>query len=136
MGHAQMAFAFQPNRRRFQIVLFLSRISAIPSSKPSASSVFAFVPLGFSEQNVTVSLNGEPTLAYGEMVAGEYFSGLGVTPLLGRTITEEDEQPGASRVAVISYAYWSRPWARPFHRTEPSRTLGHHACETTHDGTK
>jgi len=100
------------------------------------SSVFAFVPLGFSEQNVTVSLNGEPTLAYGEMVAGEYFSGLGVTPLLGRTITEEDEQPGASRVAVISYAYWSRPWARPFHRTEPSRTLGHHACETTHDGTK
>jgi predicted permease len=76
------------------------------------SSVFAFVPLGFSEQNVTVSVNGEPTLAYGEMVAGEYFSGLGVTPLLGRTITEEDEQPGASRVAVISYAYWSSRFGR------------------------
>ncbi len=76
------------------------------------SSVFAFVPLGFSEQNVTVRLNGESTLAYGEMVTGEYFSGLGVTPLLGRTITEEDEQPGASRVAVISYAYWSSRFGR------------------------
>lgn len=71
------------------------------------ASVFAFVPLGFNIQNVTVALNGEPTLAYGEMVTGGYFSGLGVTPLLGRTITEEDEQPGAPRVAVISYAYWS-----------------------------
>jgi predicted permease len=76
------------------------------------SSVFAFVPLGFSEQNVTVDLKGRPTLAYGEMVTGEYFSGLGVTPLLGRTITEEDEQPGAPRVAVISYGYWSRRFGR------------------------
>ena len=76
------------------------------------ASVFAFVPLGFSVQNVTVGLNGEPTLAYGEMVTGEYFSGLGVTPLLGRTITEEDEQPGAPRVAVISYAYWSSRFGR------------------------
>lgn len=71
------------------------------------ASVFAFVPLGYNQQNVTVTLNGEPTLASGEMVTGDYFSGLGVTPLLGRTITEEDEQPGAPRVAVISYAYWS-----------------------------
>lgn len=71
------------------------------------ASVFAFVPLGFNEENVTVTLNGEPTLAYGEMVTGDYFFGLGVTPLLGRTITKEDEQPGAPRVAVLSYAYWN-----------------------------
>jgi predicted permease len=76
------------------------------------SSVFAFVPLGFNKQNVTVSLNGEPTLADGEMVTGDYFSGLGVTPLLGRAITEEDEQPGAPRVAVISYNYWSSRFGR------------------------
>jgi len=76
------------------------------------ASVFAFVPLGFNEQNVTVTLHGEPTLAYGEMVTGDYFSGLGVTPVLGRTITEEDEQPGAPRVAVISYAYWSGRFGR------------------------
>jgi predicted permease len=75
------------------------------------SSMFAFVPLGFSPQNTTVLVNGEPTLADGMMVSGEYFSGLGVTPLLGRGITEADQQPGAPRVAVISYAYWQRQFA-------------------------
>ncbi len=82
------------------------------------ASAFAFVPLGFNLQNVTVTVNGEPTLAYGEMVTGEYFSGLGVTAVLGRTITEEDEQPGAPRVAVISYSHWSGRFGR-----DPS-TLG------------
>jgi predicted permease len=76
------------------------------------SGVFAFVPLGFNRQNVTVSLNGEPTLANGEMVTGEYFSGLGVSALLERTLTEDDEKPGSARVAVISYAYWSSHFAR------------------------
>ncbi|MGB6484979.1 MAG: ABC transporter permease [Candidatus Acidiferrales bacterium] len=72
------------------------------------SNAFAWVPLGFNDENTTVGINGEPTLANGQMVTGEYFSGLGVTPLLGRAITEADENPGSPRVAVISYAYWSR----------------------------
>ncbi len=76
------------------------------------SSTFAWVPLGFNAQNTTVGINGEATLADGMMVTGGYFSGLGVTPLLGRGITEADENPGAPRVAVISYAYWSRRFAR------------------------
>ncbi len=76
------------------------------------SSVFAFVPLGFTPQNTTVSINGQPSLADGMMVTGNYFSGLGVTPLLGRTITNADEPAGAARVAVISYAYWTRQFAR------------------------
>ena len=75
-------------------------------------SVFAFVPLGFRRQNTTVNVNGEPTLANGMMVTGGYFSGLGVTPIVGRAITEEDEQDSAPRVAVISYAYWTQRFAR------------------------
>ena len=93
-GDSQLSFSY-PAFKQFS------------SQKQALASVFAFVPLGFNEQNVTLTLNGEPTLANGEMVTADYFSGLGVTPLLGRTITEEDEQPGAPRVAVISYAYWS-----------------------------
>ena len=76
------------------------------------SSVFAWVPLGFNDQNTTVGINGEPTLANGMMVTGEYFSGLGVTPLIGRGITEADEDRGAPRVAVLSYAYWTGRFAR------------------------
>src|SRR5690348_2874234 len=76
------------------------------------SSVFAFVPLGFNDQDTTVGINGEPTLADGMMVTGQYFSGLGVTPLLGRGLTDADENPGAPRAAVISYAYWTRRFAQ------------------------
>jgi predicted permease len=76
------------------------------------SGVFAFVPLGFTPQNTTVSFNGEPTLANGMMVTGNFFSGLGVTPLLGRAISDADEPGGAARVAVISYPYWTRQFAR------------------------
>ncbi|MGC1107164.1 MAG: ABC transporter permease, partial [Candidatus Acidiferrales bacterium] len=82
------------------------------AQRQTLSSVFAWTPLGFNDQNTTVGMNGEPTLANGMMVTGEYFSGLGVTPLLGRGINEADENPGAPRVAVISYAYWSRRFAR------------------------
>jgi len=76
------------------------------------SSIFAFVPLGFNDQNTTVGINGEPTLADGMMVTGQYFSGLGVTPLLGRGITDADENPSAPRAVVISYAYWTRRFAQ------------------------
>ncbi len=76
------------------------------------SGIFAFVPLGFNAGNTTVGINGEPTLADGVMVTGQYFSTLGVTPLLGRGITEADESPAAPRVTVLSYAYWTRRFAR------------------------
>src|SRR6266478_8424394 len=76
------------------------------AQKNVMSSVFAFVTLGFNDQNTTVGINGEPTLADGARVTGQYFSGLGVTPLLGRGITDADENPGAPRAVVISYVYW------------------------------
>jgi predicted permease len=76
------------------------------------SSVFAFVPTGFNDHSLAVSVEGELSLAAGEMVSGSYFSGLGVTPILGRAIVEDDEKLDAPRVAVISYAYWSRRFAR------------------------
>jgi predicted permease len=82
------------------------------AQRDTLSSAFAWVPLGFNDENTTVGINGEPTLANGEMVTGEYFSGLGIAPLLGRGITEADENPGSPRVAVISYAYWSRRFGR------------------------
>lgn len=44
----------------------------------------------------------------GGFVSGNFFSVLGVTPLLGRTLTEADEKQGAERVALLSYGFWQR----------------------------
>jgi predicted permease len=85
---------------------------AFRAEKTTLSGIFAFVPLGYNDQNTTVGINGEPTVADGVMVTGQYFSTLGVSPLLGRGITDPDENPAAPRVVVISYAYWARRFAK------------------------
>lgn len=59
------------------------------------SSVLGFVPMGFNDHSLTVMVNGQTSVAGGEMVTGQYFSGLGVSPVLGRTITQDDLKPAA-----------------------------------------
>jgi predicted permease len=74
-------------------------------------NTFAFVPLGFTKETIAVIVDKDARMADGEMVSGGYFSGLGVQPILGRAITDADEQPGAPQVAVISYGYWNSRFA-------------------------
>ena len=58
---------------------------------------------------VSLSSGGQTERVQGEEVSGNFFSMLGVNPLLGRLLTEEDDQtPGASPVAVLSYNFWQR----------------------------
>jgi predicted permease len=73
------------------------------------SPLMAFVPLSGSK--VAVRYGAQPEEAEGDMVSGTFFSGLGVNLPLGRGISEEDETHHAS-VAVISYNYWTRRFAR------------------------
>src|SRR5262249_53059954 len=39
-------------------------------------------------------------------VSGGYYAGLGVQPILGRAITDQDDQPGATPVVVLSHQFW------------------------------
>ena len=43
----------------------------------------------------------------GEYVSGNFFRTLGVRPWIGRFMSDADDQPGASPVAVMSYHVWS-----------------------------
>jgi hypothetical protein len=56
-----------------------------------------------------MSGSGQTERVAGEEVSGNFFTLLGVTPHLGRLLTEADDQvPGAHPVAVISYSFWQR----------------------------
>jgi putative ABC transport system permease protein len=51
---------------------------------------------------------GDPERLRGNFVTTNTFPFLGVAPLVGRTIIEEDGKPGAEPVAVLSYKFWQR----------------------------
>src|SRR5215472_14374667 len=66
----------------------------------------------YREWIFNVTGRAEPAQISGALVSGNFFAALGSTPLLGRTILPEDDQPGANnRVVVLSYALWAGHFA-------------------------
>ena len=82
---------------------------ALREQHSALSDVMAYVPL--SVNKVAVRYGSQPEEAEGEMVSGRFFSGLGVRIPHGRGFSEEDEKDHAP-VAIISYNYWTRRFAR------------------------
>ncbi|MBI3401154.1 MAG: ABC transporter permease [Acidobacteria bacterium] len=73
----------------------------------SQNNVFDDV-IGYTPMFGALGLETGSRLAMGEIVTGNYFRVLGVSALIGRTLGPEDDAPGAPRVAVVSYRYWTR----------------------------
>src|SRR5207237_705820 len=71
-----------------------------------------FAAGGVGQKDRLVVPNGgdaEVEFVRAQPVSGNFFSVLGVTTLLGRTITDVDDRPGnAQAVAVISHNFWQR----------------------------
>ncbi|HMV49098.1 MAG TPA: ABC transporter permease [Blastocatellia bacterium] len=67
------------------------------------SEVFAFGSVG-----LTASVDGRADAVTAQAVSGNYYAGLGVQPLFGRTLTDEDDKPAAGAAAVLSYRYWQQ----------------------------
>ena len=71
------------------------------------AAVCAFAPI--TDFTLIVDGQAEASQAFGgQVVSGGYYAALGVPAIVGRTITPEDDRPGAEPVAVISHRYWQR----------------------------
>jgi predicted permease len=73
----------------------------------SVANAVAFAAL----QNVAFTADGHAEIAQGQAVSGDYYSALGLTPAIGRALTDEDDQAGAVPVCLISYRYWQSRFA-------------------------
>ena len=65
------------------------------------SGVFGYAPTQFN-----LTAGGEIRSANGTWVSGDYFSTLGVRPVLGRLLARADDVRGCPPVAVLGYGFW------------------------------
>ena len=72
------------------------------------ADVIGFAPLAF--EKVGVRIGPEPEETWGEMVSGNFFSGLQVQPIVGRVFTLKDESTHAP-IAVLNYGWWKSRFA-------------------------
>jgi predicted permease len=63
------------------------------------------------EDELALEISGRLEVVDAEAVSGNYYSLLGVHPLLGRLISEDDDRRSASYPVVLSYAFWRREFA-------------------------
>ena len=59
-----------------------------------------------AESSLNLTGDGEPERVTSRQVTANFFSVLGVQPLLGRGFLPEEDQPHGNKVAVLSYPLW------------------------------
>jgi predicted permease len=111
-----------PVERPDRLVLLLSNPSVSPAS-PWSNPAWEQIcdrhadlfqaTFAFSRRTTRFNLTqgGQTDFVDGVYASGQYFTALGVTSMLGRAFTAEDDRRGGGPngpVAVISYAFWQR----------------------------
>src|SRR5262245_4196876 len=86
---------------RYDIIEKMRQARAAATDDP-LSDFFAFAPIF----GLTAVANDQAEDVGGQFVSGGYYTGLGVRPILGRAITDADDNAAAAPVVVLSHHYW------------------------------
>jgi predicted permease len=62
----------------------------------------------YRNQDYSFVGTGEAERLSGYMISADFFSTLGVTPILGRTFRADDDHPGAAPVVILGGGFWKR----------------------------
>ena len=76
-----------------------------------ANDVFADMSAADQSRTVSLTSQGQPEALRSAAVSPNYFIVLGVSPLLGRTFSDGEDQPGRDHVVILSHDLWERHFA-------------------------
>jgi len=85
----------------------------IPSSQDyedlrAAQQSFALMSGYLNGSTINVTYKNNPQRYTGGYVTNEFFKILGVSPILGRDFTAEDNKPGAEKTTILGHEIWQR----------------------------
>ena len=99
--HAERVMQLQPTSLAFPVFAY-PEIRDVGEQNTVFSAVSAH-----NIQNFGMEANGVTRPIWGLEVSGQYFEVVGIQPLLGRLLERrDDDHPGASEAAVLSWAAW------------------------------
>ena len=87
---------------RYDVVERMRQAHAAALQDSPLSDFFAFAPL----RELTAVVDEQAEIIDGQAVSGGYFSGLGVHPIIGRPVNDDDDKSGAPPVVVLSHEFW------------------------------
>src|SRR5213082_2153863 len=74
----------------------------------NAQQSFAMMAGYLNGSTINVSYKNNPQRYTGGYVTEDFFKILGVSPIMGRDFTADDNKPGAEKVAILSHEIWKR----------------------------
>jgi predicted permease len=112
----------RPTGREPERVAVVTSVNPAPSFQADANPVSAPNYLAWREANhvfadaaaadeyriVNLTSQGQPEALRSAAVSPNYFSVLGVSPQLGRTFSDGEDQPGRDHVVILSHELWER----------------------------
>ncbi len=106
-----------PYQEPERLVTLLERASGGAGSSPSypnfadwraQNTLFDSMAAVRTNESFNFTGAGEPERLLGRIVSAEFFSTLGIEPLLGRDFLAEEDRPGATPAVILSHGFWRR----------------------------